>query len=118
MNGNSFAQVSARSYCLSSVSAAIDCNAHFKSGSFGLLPMELCTGASLRTLLGILLLQSMAAENTAETVAVSSYLPRCRLSEQMNSHSFSMALPLFLTRVAVTSSDIIHDVTRTISIEN
>ena len=37
--------------------------------------MEFCVGASLRTLLfemGILLLQSMAAENTAETVAASS----------------------------------------------
>ena len=41
--------------------------------------MEFCTGASLRTAsfeMGILLLQSMAAENTAETVGVSYFLPR------------------------------------------
>ena len=42
------------------------------------MEMELCTEASLRTdtfEMGILL-QSMAAENTTETVAESSYLPR------------------------------------------
>ena len=39
--------------------------------------------------MGILLLQSMAAENTAETVAASSYLPiGDRLSEQTNSIYF------------------------------
>ena len=46
-----------------------------KAAVFGLLPMELATENAAFEM-GILLLQSMAAENTAETVAASSHLPR------------------------------------------
>ena len=66
-------------------SAAIDCNKSMhisKAADFGLIPMELCTGASLRMPLlkcGYFYYNlSWAAENAAETVAASSYLPtRC-----------------------------------------
>ena len=84
MNGNSFARlgghlskVRARSFCLSGTVFS-DCN------------IGVCTFQK-RPFLD-LFQWSLAAENTAETVALTSLGDR--LSKQTNSHSFSMVLPL------------------------
>ena len=75
MNGNSFAHLGGhlgRTATVSAIcfqSAAIDCNRNMHISKAGALSENTAFE------MGILLLQSMAAENTAETVA-SSYLPR------------------------------------------